>query len=80
MLRILAFVLFGSLLMSESVFATEGFDFFKEEKNQSKGNECSECSKWQNNVNTDLKNKLQDIQSKVNDSFTSKERRSRQLD
>ena len=74
MLRILTMAMFGFLLMLGNVFATEKLDFFKEEKNQPQANECSECSKWQNNLNTDLKNKLGDIQSKVNDSFTSKER------
>jgi len=74
MLRILAMVLFVFLLMLEPVYATEKFDFFKEEQNQPQANECSECSKWQDNVNPELKNKLENVQNKVNNSFTQKER------
>jgi len=74
MLRILTIVLFVSLLTLRLSFADKGADFFKEEKNQPQANECSACSKWQDSLNPALKEKLEDVQSKVNDNFAQKER------
>lgn len=73
MLRVLTLCLSVFLLITQPVFAKERVDFFKEEAIQQQPDECSECSKWQDNLNPELKEKIENIQRQVNDNFNNKE-------
>ena len=73
MLRVLTLCLPVFLLITQLAFAKERLDFFKEEIIQQQPDECSECSKLQDNLNPELKKKIENIQRKVNDNFANQE-------